>query len=252
MRTTDSSLRLAICLPRAFPFLPRYSRSFRAPVPNAETAIKLKGFDAAGMRSMNGALPRLSPPRKTSIVEQTIPEEDENYDFQSGNEEQQHADGAQPGSTHNTRLPQTRSASRIYLMGSAGDVDWTAVMREDEALARGVTEALLNYYDVRPILTHRAMAMSLTYLSDQQQGRTEYGQASPLVTVLPHSVSSTCIIPVFDEGVPSLLLVLASSGDKFHTFVRLHRRFRSTSSDFTTFTGGVRPEIHPKHWLYSR
>ncbi|ORY76868.1 hypothetical protein BCR35DRAFT_353249 [Leucosporidium creatinivorum] len=179
-------------------------RAFRAPVPNAETATKLKGFDAAGMRSMDGNSPRLSTSRKPSLAHETIAEEEEGFDSSSQPDEREHNYAAASEAQDDVSLPQAKDASRIYLMGSAGDVDWTAVTREDGVLARAVTDALLNYYD---------------------HGRTEYGQSSPLVNVLPPSVSSTCIVPVFDEGVPSLLIVLTSSDDKFHQFETSERKF---------------------------
>lgn len=125
------------------------NRSFRAPVPNAETATKLKGFDAAGMRCMDGTSPQLSTfPRKVSIAKQTIHEEEDGADFDFS-DEPQNGDSTRSGAPQHSPLPQMKSASHIYLMGSAGDVDWTSVTREDEALAQVVTESLLRYYDVR-------------------------------------------------------------------------------------------------------
>lgn len=55
--------------------------------------------------------------------------------------------------------------------------------------------------------------------SFSQTGRTEYGpgtsQLSPLGAVIPHG--PTAIVPVFDDDVPSLLIIITSS-DKLARF----------------------------------
>lgn len=200
---------------------------------------------------MDGTSPRLSAPRKMSIVEQTIHEEDEGYDFQF-QDEPRGDDAEKPWAAHDSPLPQARTASHIYLMGGAGDVDWRGVMSEDEVLARVVTEALLNYYDVRPpfmILTSRVASKSCLIISTVERStdrtRLSWPCFHPPSRRLASFPSST---KEFQASYSSSLLPTTSS-ILLYVSRAIHTRPALTSP---SCAGGVRPKIRTEHRIHPR
>ncbi|KAK4048169.1 hypothetical protein OIO90_005933 [Microbotryomycetes sp. JL221] len=108
------------------------------------------------------------------------------------------ADAFQKGTLAGETLFRTPNAKgRIYLMAAKGDIAWHEVMRDQEKLALAVGDSLSTYYE-------------------NNQSRFDSGTvASPLGAVLPANVMASCVLPIFDNSVPQLLVVLTSSDRLF-------------------------------------
>ncbi|KAK4046701.1 hypothetical protein OIV83_005904 [Microbotryomycetes sp. JL201] len=120
----------------------------------------------------------------------------------------------QKGTIEGETLFRTPNAKgRIYLMAGEGDVPWEEVVRDQEKLGVAVSDSLGMYYD---------------------NNRTQFdaGTApSSLGAVLPASVNASCIVPIFDNNVPQLLVVLTSSDRLF--------QFDESDLKFATVSGSV-------------
>ncbi|KAM0790161.1 hypothetical protein ACM66B_005480 [Microbotryomycetes sp. NB124-2] len=124
------------------------------------------------------------------------------------------ADAFQKGTAEGETLFRAPNAKgRIYLMAGKGDVQWDEVVRDQEQLGMAVSESLSHFYDNNRCQFDAGTA------------------ASPLGAVLPAFVNATCIVPVFDNHVPQLLVVLTSSDRLF--------QFDESDLKFATVAGSV-------------
>ena len=84
---------------------------------------------------------------------------------------------------------------KIYLMGEAGRVDWTGLLKSEHAkVGRTMTDGLLAHYQ-----------------GAQNEGSTYSGTHSPWADLLGGQGLATSVTPIFDvDGSPALIIVLTS------------------------------------------
>lgn len=115
-----------------------------------------RDWDAAGLRSRASVVPTL-PATRPPLVQDIIFEEDETSSVDGAS---QHEEGGEwcdrgqaeqwPPRAGDAPSPQEPVSRHISALGHAGDLDWAAITgHQQAALAHGVSEALLMYYEVR-------------------------------------------------------------------------------------------------------